>query len=62
MVKAVATQPPVQTRFPRKLLENTFYLYDQDVLDTFEGTKVPVGLGKAIQGDITFGFRPVDGI
>jgi hypothetical protein len=62
LVKAVATQPPVQTRFARKILENVFYLHDQDVLDTFEGTKVPVGLGKAIQGDITFGFRPVDGI
>jgi hypothetical protein len=48
LVKAVATQPPVQSRFSRKILENIFHLHDQEVLDTFDGTKVLVGLGKAI--------------
>jgi hypothetical protein len=28
LVKAVATQPPVQTRFSRKILENIFHLHD----------------------------------
>ena len=55
-------QAPVQTRFSKKFLERVFHLHDQEILDTFKNTIIDLSADMNIKGDLTFSFRPIDGI
>jgi len=43
-------------------LERVFHLHDQEILDTFKDTKVDLSADSNIKGDLTFSFKPIDGI
>ena len=55
-------QAPVQTLFSKKVLEKLFRSHDQEILDTFKNTIVILPAGLNIKGELTFSFKPTNGI